>query len=316
MAAPGRGDEPVSPTIDQVRAAVKETAELKARGDRAAFVAKYAEADALQHAAIDGLEKRKQELTRQQQEIEALFKQTPGPEIMITGVVAEVIDLDSALLETARKQARAEAGEGASEEDGPQFKTFTLKTEDLKAFLGTIEKRRHLQILSRPSIVTTDSHVATVSIGETITRAVGVNIKKSGELEAVTEKANIGFTLSVVPSIESETQTSLGLVLLETALSGQNIPLASDTGKGNLIMSPVLQSRRLSTALVSEEGQTLIVALEAPRSADAAEAPKTTLVVLTANQVAELKQETGRPTLLPTPMPPVRQASGQGLRPE
>ncbi len=151
-AATGWGEEPAGPTLEQVRAAVQASTELKARGAWTEFVAKYAEADALHQAAIESLEKQKQELTRRQDEIKALFSQAPGPEVLITAVIADVIDLDAALLETARKQARAEAGEaGTGEDGGPQYKTYTLKSEDLKTFLGTIEKRRHLNIVTRPS---------------------------------------------------------------------------------------------------------------------------------------------------------------------
>ncbi len=135
---------------------------------------------------------------------------------------------------------------------------------------------------------------------------------KTGEVTTQTEKATVGFTVSVVPSIESETRTSLGLVFIETSLTGKTVPLFSAADKGDVVTSPVLAARRFSTALVSEEGQTQIVALEAPRSEDAAEAPKTTLLILTAHQSKDADVAPAKPLPLPSlSLPPVRQASGE-----
>ena len=275
------GDDGVSilPVLQtsQLEQIAKEASELKNASRWSEFRAKLAEAEKVHREASASLAEQRKALDENQRKLDAALNEIERPQIMIQSILSEVQDLDDAVLKAACARVSAEH---VSHAGGNEPVLYTLSSEAAGRLLATIEKRRPMQVISRPSILALDGQIAEVTVGQQVKRPVSA--RKSPKDEVVIEERDetVGLVVSLIPTIQDSRQMRLQLTVNNSTLSGDLLPLFVNAD-GSVIGSPIVDSRRMQTTLQTGDGRTVLLAVKSKKPADETEPTKTTLILLT-----------------------------------
>jgi general secretion pathway protein D len=127
-------------------------------------------------------------------------------------------------------------------------------TRQLIAFLTASENRSRVRTLSAPTLLTTDSSMARIQVGESVPVLTSQGLTLGGQIAgnslftSTVNNQDTGIILSVTPRI-----TSTGLVSLTISQEISNEVPAPSTG----IQSPSFTKRSVTTHAVAQDGQTI-----------------------------------------------------------
>ena len=265
------------PQAGELERIAKEANELKAASQWDGFRSKLKYAEQVHRGASDALAEQRKILDQAQKDLDAALARIERPRVMIQAIVSEVQDLDGAVLKAACARVSAEH---VSHAGGNEPVLYTLSSEAAGRLLATIEKRRPMQVISRPSILALDGQIAEVTVGQQVKRPVSA--RKSPKDEVVIEERDetVGLVVSLIPTIQDSRQMRLQLTVNNSTLSGDLLSLFVNAD-GSVIGSPIVDSRRMQTTLQTGDGRTVLLAVKSKKPADETEPTKTTLILLT-----------------------------------
>jgi general secretion pathway protein D len=130
---------------------------------------------------------------------------------------------------------------------------YLLNSANFRAAVRALATRSRFDVLSRPSILTTDNKEATVNVSQEVPVITGSRVDSNNNTISTFERQDVGIILTVTPQINSE-----GLVVLDvsqtlSALTDQSIPVATD------VNSPIIKKRTMTTRVAVGRGLTVVV---------------------------------------------------------
>ncbi|MGH3584599.1 MAG: type II secretion system protein GspD, partial [Mycobacterium sp.] len=128
-----------------------------------------------------------------------------------------------------------------------------LNSSNFRAMVRALSTNSRFDVLSRPSILTTDNKEATVNVSQEVPVITGSRTDVNNNVTSTFERRDVGIILTVTPQINSE-----GLVVLDvtqelSALTDQSIPVAAD------VTSPIIKKRTMTTRVAVGKGLTVVV---------------------------------------------------------
>jgi Flp pilus assembly secretin CpaC len=267
-----------------------EANQLKAASKWDDFRAKLRQAEAIHRNASEALAEQREALEQRQRELDAALARIERPQIMIQAILSEVQDLDDAVLKAAC--ARVNAERVTTQALGSEPAIYTVSSEAAGRLLATIEKRRPMQVMSRPSILAVDGQIAEITIGQQLKRPVAARKSPKDEVLIEERDETVGLVVSLIPTVQDNRQLGLQFVVNNSALTGDSVPIFVNAD-GTTIDSPIIESAKMQTTLQTGDGRTVLVAVQSKKPADETEPTKTTLILLTPRIVDERRAATG-----------------------
>ena len=130
---------------------------------------------------------------------------------------------------------------------------YLLQTADFHATIRALASTTRFDVLSRPYILTTDTHEATVNVSQEVPIINGSRTDQNNNVTTTFDRRDVGIILTVTPQINSEGRVVLDVTQELSALADQTIPV----GVG--VQSPIINKRTMTTRVVVEHGQTAVV---------------------------------------------------------
>lgn len=132
---------------------------------------------------------------------------------------------------------------------------YQILGQDFQVTLRAIATAGKTEVLSRPSILTRNNQMATISLGQEVPLVTNVRFDQNGNQINTVTYQNVGIILRVTPFITSD-----GLVemIVQPEISGlaersQWVPISGDA------LAPVINSRLADTVVVVPHAQTVII---------------------------------------------------------
>lgn len=124
---------------------------------------------------------------------------------------------------------------------------------DVTAALRALQEITKLDILSRPSILTSDNQTATITVGEEVPFVRNTRTTETGQTINTIEYEDIGIILEVTPHINPD-----GLVIMDVSpeistTTAETVPI-SET-----LNAPVFAKRSANTRIAIRDGQTIVI---------------------------------------------------------
>ncbi|MCK4373993.1 MAG: hypothetical protein KAX19_01650, partial [Candidatus Brocadiae bacterium] len=124
---------------------------------------------------------------------------------------------------------------------------------DVTAALRALQEISKLDILSRPSILTSDNQAATITVGEEVPFVRNTRTTETGQTINTIEYEDIGIILQVTPHINPD-----GLVIMDVSpeistTTAETVPI-SET-----LNAPVFAKRSAETRIAIRDGQTIVI---------------------------------------------------------
>lgn len=130
---------------------------------------------------------------------------------------------------------------------------FHILEKDLDVTLRAMSEVGKLEVLSRPSILTRNSQLATITVGQKVPFIQNSRITQDGQTINTVTYNDIGIILQVTPFITSDGLVEMDVYPEISALTGDTVPI-SDT-----INAPVYALRSASTQVVVPDGVTVVI---------------------------------------------------------
>ena len=119
--------------------------------------------------------------------------------------------------------------------------------------LRALESDGHLEVLSRPQILTADNQPASINIGQRIPLITGSQITPQGGVNNQFEYRDVGVNLSVTPRIVGDGFVQIDVQTTNSSLSSATVQINADA------TVPIINERRASTMVSVQSGQTVII---------------------------------------------------------
>jgi type II secretion system protein D len=119
--------------------------------------------------------------------------------------------------------------------------------------LRALESDGHLEVLSRPQILTADNQPASINIGQRIPLITGSQITPQGGVNNQFEYRDVGVNLSVTPRIVGDGFVQIDVQTTNSSLSSSTVPISATA------TVPIINERRASTMVSVQSGQTVII---------------------------------------------------------
>lgn len=121
---------------------------------------------------------------------------------------------------------------------------------DLRGLLNTISSFSDVNILSTPTILSVDNQESSIEVGDDVPTLSNTQTTSGGVTTQSIQYRNAGIILKVKPYINDR-----GLVRLEVTQEVSSVASESTGG----ITSPRFRTRKASTTLIAEDGQTIVI---------------------------------------------------------
>jgi len=122
-------------------------------------------------------------------------------------------------------------------------------SEDLRGLLNTISSFSNVNILSSPTILSVDNKESSIEVGDEVPTLTGTQTNNVATTQSI-QYRNAGIILKVKPYINDR-----GLVRLEVTQEVSSVENETTGG----ITSPRFSTRKITTTLVAEDGQTIVI---------------------------------------------------------
>jgi len=130
---------------------------------------------------------------------------------------------------------------------------------NVSVLLRALSQSRHVEILSRPQIMTLDNQPAFIQVGQRVPRITGTSINQIGQVNNV-ELENVGLILGVRPRISPE-----GMVVMEIDAEKSAVGpeaegiVVSVSADGGVVRSPRVDIATAQTTVSAASGQTIVI---------------------------------------------------------
>ena len=136
---------------------------------------------------------------------------------------------------------------------------LSASSENVSVLIRALDEHRHVEILSRPQVMTLDNQPAFIQVGQRVPRITGSSINQVGQVNTI-ELENVGLILGVTPRISPE-----GIVVMEVdaekselGSEEEGIPVSVSTD-GQIIRSPRINVAVAQTTVSAASGQTIVI---------------------------------------------------------
>jgi hypothetical protein len=206
-------------------------------------------------------------LAHEQAALEQLSRSLPETHYMIQAMLAQV----RATPDQFKQIVQEVAGDDAVGRE-PGRSALTLSSDccsDLLRALGGDDESQ-VQILSRPQVVTTEGRPASIMVGNPIALIAGVEMQ-NGTVTPLLETDHAGVSVTFTATSAGQDEIHLDGVLTNTSFLGSEVPVFSDPLTGETWQSPVKDMMTAISSANVRAGETLVIAVEAPRSANSSD---------------------------------------------
>ena len=139
------------------------------------------------------------------------------------------------------------ASTGAAPTTLPGF-TYTIAGKDLSLYLSAIESSTKFQVLSSPSIFTTNNVQAQMNVSQEIPYVTSTQLNTDGTFSSNYSFLNVGIILTILPRI-----TSSGYVTLDVTQT------ADDLQGYTSFNAPIVNQRQANTTVSVQDGNTVVL---------------------------------------------------------
>ncbi|MBN1855171.1 MAG: hypothetical protein JW829_20740 [Pirellulales bacterium] len=136
---------------------------------------------------------------------------------------------------------------------------LSASSESISILIRALQENRHMEILSRPQVMTLDNQPAFIQVGQRVPRVTETQLTNYGQVNTV-EMEDVGLILGVTPRINTE-----GMVVMEidaekseVGAEAEGIPIAFDRD-GNVVRSPKIDITVASTTVSAASGETIVL---------------------------------------------------------
>ena len=136
---------------------------------------------------------------------------------------------------------------------------LSASSENLSLLIRALSDSRHVEILSRPQVMTLDNQPAFIQVGERVPRIVGSTINQTGQVNNI-ELENVGLILGVTPRISPDGMVVMEIDAEKSHLGSESdgIPVSVSTD-GSVIRSPRVNLTTAQTTVSAASGQTIVL---------------------------------------------------------
>jgi general secretion pathway protein D len=128
---------------------------------------------------------------------------------------------------------------------------------DYSFLIKALQDQGRLQVLSRPQILTADNQAAVLNVGKRVPIITDSRVTQQGDSVNSFKYEDIGVNLSVTPKISLD-----GFVRMEVGTTNSDLSTSTvdiPAGKDGSVKLPIIISRRASTTVSVQSGQTVII---------------------------------------------------------
>jgi general secretion pathway protein D len=136
---------------------------------------------------------------------------------------------------------------------------YQVLGSDFQATIRAIEQAGKAEILSRPSILARNNQQATIQLAQQVPLITGTRFDTYGNQINTISYSAVGIILQVTPFITSEGMVEMVVSPQVSQLADKSQWVATSSGPGGQILSPVVNSRQADTVVIVPSGQTAII---------------------------------------------------------
>ncbi len=197
-------------------------------------------------------------------QVKALIEQLdqPQPQVLIQVLLAEVTLDSTTELGVEWSYAGAKSGNnfltGTDFGVAQELQTFggysaAVTGSDYTFLLRALKNDGRLEVLSRPQILTADNKPASINIGQRVPLITDSQITPQGGSVTTFRYEDVGINLTVTPRISPDGLVSMEVSTTNSAISSSTVQVGSSANV------PIINSRRATTSLSVQSGQTIII---------------------------------------------------------
>ncbi|MBX3438431.1 MAG: hypothetical protein KF861_13145, partial [Planctomycetaceae bacterium] len=136
---------------------------------------------------------------------------------------------------------------------------LSASSENVSVLVRALDQSRHVEILSRPQIMTLDNQPAFIQVGQRVPRIVATSINTIGQINTV-ELEDVGLILGLTPRISPEGMVVMDIDAEKSHLGPiqEGIPI-SVSPEGDVVRSPIVDITRAQTTVSAASGQTIVL---------------------------------------------------------
>ena len=129
----------------------------------------------------------------------------------------------------------------------------TILRNDLEVTLKALAKAHHLEVLSRPSIMTRSNEEAVITIGEEVPFVRNSQITTDGRVLNTIEYEDVGIILRVTPRIDVSGIVELTVEPEISTVTGETVPISEG------VSAPTFSKRSAQTKIIVPCGRTVVI---------------------------------------------------------
>ncbi len=136
---------------------------------------------------------------------------------------------------------------------------LSASSENVSMLIRALDQRTHVEILSRPQIMTLDNQPAFIQVGERVPRITGTSINNVGQVNTISLE-DVGLILGITPRISPEGMVVMDIDAEKSKLGPEieGIPV-SISAEGEVVRSPRIDITRAQTTVSAASGQTIVL---------------------------------------------------------
>ena len=141
---------------------------------------------------------------------------------------------------------------------GGGLSVFATFGSDISVFLNALQTRTDFEVLSRPSVFTTNNRKAVITSGTSIAIPTNSNSFGSGGQSTNIEYRDVVLEFEVIPLVNSENEITLEIAIKNDEL-GENQTLAGAGPGGSPLTVPNFVTRSLTTSVTVNNNETIVL---------------------------------------------------------
>ncbi len=136
---------------------------------------------------------------------------------------------------------------------------LSASSDSVSVLMRALQDKRHIQVLSRPQVMTLDNQPAFVQVGSRVPRITSSQQTTTGTVNN-TVLENVGIILGVTPRISPDGQVVMEIDAERSELGteAEGIPISINQN-GDVIRSPQIKTTTAQTTVSARSGQTVVL---------------------------------------------------------
>jgi len=220
-------------------------------------------------------------LEQERKELVDLSREMEPEQVQISATIVTIYDFDSDQLERAVEQCGGRRTDSAiAPGNGVSFAGFLGDSKDANEFIRAIDGT----VVSRPKVMALDGQLAEITIGNVMLQTTGVRME-DGQATPVVADADVGLSISIIPTIISDHETRLKLAMWERSVSGDETTIFEDPKTATTITAPVFQTTRSQAVVDATNGSAYLLAIPSQPAMKNSDKNPATLLMLTSSKM-------------------------------